>query len=438
MKVKLSGVLALVLTVSMARPARADCCDSILGCAASIATDGLSCLAQQIVATVKSLVNLITNLVDRTSGATQAASDGAQALVNQTISDLTTQSQQSGADLAAALQQANAILRQESAVAVAPPPKARPVTAGPAKPATGIVPIRTTLPPPGALVGLFQKGVAEIQSLKAAGDPDVTKVSQFMAQARQSEGPGVQSALSVANQAINAPLQNMLARLNSLLSDPMHIFDPTDMVDQMANSVMANLDVNINQMVTSILAGPQKAFDAAQPAYDELTGNGDRAKAIAAAMQAAYSQRTQASQNALAELLPFPSVATSSNLKARSLVGAGGRRLYAQMMSTVKARQQQVANASKQKIQAIGPLVSQYKTLRTQAAAARAAVPTYKANFSRQLSATMAGKTQAQINAQRDALVAQARSQFAGDPKTRDTVIQMVQTESAKIKATAK
>jgi hypothetical protein len=481
-------LLALALTLGVASPVLADCCDSLFGCAVAVVTEGLSCVVQEIVSTVKNLVNLVSNVLERTSGATQKASDGAQAYVNQTISDMTTQSQQSGADLAAALHQANAIYKEETSpiatsathagptmaassptTTTGPNTSARPAAAARAKPAAqgslihpavtaaaaqpasgstsstarpangatpapGAVSVQSTLPPHGSLAGLFEKAVKQIESLKAAGDPDVAKVGQFMTQARQSEGPGLQSALAVADKSINAPLRDMLSHLNTLLADPTHIFDPSDVVNQLANSVLENLDTNIAQLVEGITSGPQQAFDAAQPAYDELLTNAERAKEIAAAMSRAHTERSQASQNALSDLLPFPAVASSSNARARSLA-TGGRPLYAQLMSTAKTRKQQIAVAPVRDVKAIAPLAAQLKTLRGKAASARAAVPTYQSNFSRQLNATMEGKTQAQIDARRDQLIAQARTQLATDPKTRDAVIRLLTTETGKVRA---
>jgi hypothetical protein len=300
--------------------------------------------------------------------------------------------------------------------------------------AVGTVSPESGLPPHGALAGLLEKGVKVIESLKAAGEPDAAKINQYMMQARQSEGPGLQSAMAVADKAINAPLRDMLSHLNNLLADPTHIFDPSDVVNQLANSVLDNLDTNIGQLIEGITSGPQKAFDAAQPAYDELLTNAERANQIAAAMRRAHTERSQASQNALSDLLPFPSVASSNNTRARSLT-AGGRPMYAQIMSTAAVRRQQIAVAPERTVKAIAPLVTELNTLRAKAATARAAMPTYQANFSRQLNALMAGKTQSQINAQRDSLIALARTQLASDPKTRDAVIRQLTTETGKIRA---
>lgn len=57
---------------------------------------------------------------------------------------------------------------------------------------------------------------------------------------------------------------------------------------------------------------------------------------------------------------------------------------------------------------------------------------TYKTNFSTKLDSYMNGKTPAQIAATRDSLVAEARSKFANDPKTRDAVINLLNSETAK------
>ena len=49
--------------------------------------------------------------------------------------------------------------------------------------------------------------------------------------------------------------------------------------------------------------------------------------------------------------------------------------------------------------------------------------------FPSKLDATVRGKTAVQITAQRDSLIAEARTHFAKDPKTRDAVIALLSSE---------
>jgi hypothetical protein len=83
-------------------------------------------------------------------------------------------------------------------------------------------------------------------------------------------------------------------------------------------------------------------------------------------------------------------------------------------------------------MQALTPLLAQYKALRAEALAGRLKVPAYRSDFGRRFDAACAGKTQAEVSAQRDQWIADARRQFAGDPRTRDAVIALITSESSK------
>ncbi len=480
MKMRATFLLALFLCVG-AGPAIADCCDSFLGCAAAYVTDGLSCIVQELVSTVKHLIELMNNLTLRVSGNTQRASDEARQYVSSTIAQIRSDASQSSTTLATSLEQANAIYKKETSLVTSTagiaaqevkpgsgsPASSKPATAQPAKPvgalvgrsavhaaggaapaappansapaahggaAPAAVPITTTLPPHGALAGLFEKALAEIQKAKTAGDQDSPRVTRLMTQAEQSEGPALQSALAAADQAINAPIRKVMSFLNGMLADPTSIYDPTDIVDQVIDNVMANLDTNIKQMTNTITAGPQAAFDAAQAPHDDLVANARRAQLLAAAMQTAYTERTQAARNALSDLLPLTAEATGTSATARTVKPLGNIAAYGQIMNKFKGEKQQIAVAARQRMEALAPVLSQFKALRARAAAARAAAPTYKINFTRKLNATFANKTPAEINKLRDQFIVQARSQYAGDPRTRDKVIALLQSETAKLK----
>lgn len=494
MKRAIALLLVCILSLGAATPALADCCDSVFGCAVAYVTDGLSCVVQELIATVKNLVTMMSDLSSRVTGTTQQASDNARKYVSDTIELTRTEAQYSSSELAAALQQANTLYNEETSltgyanhtakentapatarnsasstpVASAHPASSRPakqsgpLTAQPnvhpgaaattatAQPSQGNAPnnaqringsvpqeavsVTGNLVPHAGLRGLFEKSVAEVQQRKAAGDRDFPKVNQLMTQAEQTEGPAVDSALSAADKAINEPIRQILDRLKNMLSDPTGIFDPTDIVNSVATNVLNNLDTNISQMVQTITQGPQKAFDAAQPLQDELGANAQRAKEIAAAMQNAYTQRTEASQIALSKLLPFPSVAATSSNQTRILTPTGTKS-YSEVLLKFKNNRQTIVPAAKQRMQAIAPLLAKFKELHSKAIAAHSASPTYKANFTQKLNASLANKTQAEINSQRDQLIAQARAQYANDPKTRDKLVALFTSETSKIRA---
>ena len=149
-------------------------------------------------------------------------------------------------------------------------------------------------------------------------------------------------------------------------------------------------------------------------------------------MQTAYTQRPPASEIALSNLLPAPSVVSASNTEAKS-VAPGSYSSYSQVLSRFKNNKQTIAPAAKQRMQAIVPALTKFKELRNRALAVRSAAPTYKTNFTQKLNAAFVNKTQAEINSQRDQLIAQARAQYANDPKTRDKLIALFTSETSKI-----
>jgi hypothetical protein len=198
--------------------------------------------------------------------------------------------------------------------------------------------------------------------------------------------------------------------------------------------VLANLDTNIDQMTNTITAGPQQAFDAAQNSHDDLVANGQRAQLLAVAMQKAYTQRTQAALDELGQLLPMTAVATGSNTRAKMAVPLGNLVAYSQIMGKFKSNKQQIVAASRQRMQALMPALAQYTAVRNKAIAARSSAASYKISFSQKMATTFANKNQTQINALRDQLIAQARTQYAAEPTMRDKIIALLTSEAARIK----
>src|SRR5665213_2629522 len=98
-------------------------------------------------------------------------------------------------------------------------------------------------------------------------------------------------------------------------------------------------------MIADITAGPDQAFAAAQPAYDDLLANAQSAQTLATAMDNLYQLRSPAAAQALYALLPMPqlgnntkaTVVASTNVAAKS----GPRLSFATIsarMATVKQK----------------------------------------------------------------------------------------------------
>lgn len=492
--------LVTLLTLGAASPAFADCCDSIIDCAATVATDGVSCAIQEFIDSIKDLASFVQNLLDQASGATSSATRGAEASVTSTINDMTAETNQNAEALRASEAQGAQLASKEAQfkilsaktvgnvpvadvalkpaappattkpmaarrVAPAPPPppppanpmhgtlvnpNAAPVRLAAPKPTAAPAPTMTaplaaagptTVPlaaPARAFLDEMNRASAEISKEKAAGDQNAASVMRFMAQARQSEGSGMKSANQIADAAVEAPFRNMLNQLTSLLTNPGDLTSPKSAIEAMANSIMGNLNVSIDQVIDAITSGPNQAFQAAQPAYTQLQLHAERSKAIASAMDVLYRDRSQAAANALEKLLPKVAPAAEENNYASISSNLSSHLVYPAAMAKFAAGKQQVKATFMKRFDGLSTRMTKYEGVRAKARNNRSSVVTYRTNFSAKLDASMKGKTPAQITAMRDSLVAVARTKYANDPKTRDAVINLLSSESAKRASMAK
>jgi hypothetical protein len=485
-------VFATLMTLGAASPAAADCCDSFWDCAATVVTEGMSCAVQEFIDTVKGLMSLIQNLGDQATGITADASNAAKAGVNDMIATMTSQSQSSDATLKQAEIDAKRLAQQEAQFTVqkatvvaqvattnavpanpvtggtapaaprqrmqarqAPPPPPPPASPGAMRAtvrSAGAAPAMTTASaspqltattnasgptevkvaaPARAYMGDMNRASAEISKDKAAGDQDLISINQNMANARQTEGTGAQSALQIADKAVAAPFKSLLSQLTNMLSNPTDLIDPSSAIEAAGNALMANLDVSVGQVVDAITAGPNAAFTSAQPAYTDIQMRGEHAHQISLAMDVLFQKRTPAALAALNALLPKEGPSTNG-AAMRMTAPVNNQYQFSTVMSRFAASRQKAKTDYKARLQSFSTQMAQYKAVRLKARSARSAMPMYKSNFGSKLDAAVRGKTAAQITAQRDSLIAEARTHFAKDPKTRDAVIALLSSELSK------
>ncbi|MDQ2931803.1 MAG: hypothetical protein M3Y05_13460 [Gemmatimonadota bacterium] len=488
--------LVTLLTLGAASPAFADCCDSIIDCAATVATDGVSCAIQEFIDSIKDLASFVQNLLDQASGATSSATRGAEAAVTGTINDMTAETNQNAEALRASEAQGAQLASNEAQFKIlsaktvgnvpvagvtlkpaAPPATTRPIAARkvaqappppPANPMHGTLinpnaaPVHLAAPKPAptptmtaplaaagpttvplaaparAFLDEMNRASAELSKEKAAGDQNAASVMRFMAQARQSEGSGMKSANQIADAAVEAPFKNMLNQLTSLLTNPGDLTSPKSAIEAMANSIMGNLNVSIDRVIDAITSGPNQAFQDAQPAYTQLQAHAERARAIANAMDVLYRDRSQAAANALEKLLPKVAAVATENKYAPFSSNLARHLAYPAAMAKFATSKQQVKATFMKRFDGLSTRMTKYEGVRAKARNNRSSVVTYRTNFSAKLDASMRGKTPAQITAMRDSLVAVARTKYANDPKTRDAVINLLSSESAKRASIAK
>ena len=494
MTIRKTGPLLLVLAAGgVSSPVLADCCSGFLSCAATVVTYGVSCEIQTLIDTLNSIANLLTNFIHDVTGQTQDAERQARQSVTDTFNTMQSQSQQGASDLSAALSQAQTIYKEEDAVrntkektavdpnvlAASPTAASAPLTvqsqahqASNQKPAGGpalamqaqakqplapaAAPVnpmlqkatvtagtrvaasdQTITQPYGAFADAFSRAVKQIALLKSAGDADLTKVNQYLAQAQSSEGPGVAQADTVAG-LMNSPLTAMQSQISSMLANPLNAFDPTSAVDALENTITADMSANISQMIADITTGPDNAFTAAQPNYDDLLAKAESAQAIAAAMDQLYKQRSTAAATALDALLPRPTYVGMNHQASMqtNLASKFGRR---QPFATVAAK---LTSARKNALLAYkkpntSPLHAAIAQFKAQRAEGKSPLPqssllSYQSKLTQQLNGYFNGKSAAAIANQRDQLIAQTRTQYAKDPTTANGVIALLNSEAAK------
>lgn len=482
------AALAAVLSLGAASPAFADCCDSFFDCAATVVTEGVSCAMQEFIDAVKGLVTFVNNLLNQATGATQDATHSAQQFVSNTIDDITSQSQSANTVLAQAAASAKQLADEEkqfpvfTAQKVGSSPSAsagsnssasstpsRPANANKtssaqgsssssnshvmhassaaatnattstssnshtttmhAAVATSVEPISAAAPA-RAYMDVMNRALAEITKAKAAGDHDFATVNQYMTDARNSEGSGLKSASQIADAAVEAPFKNLLSQLTSMLANPTELTAPSSAIEAAANSIMSNVNVSIGQIVDAITNGPIHAFEATQGSYTDLQYQADHAKAIADAMDHLFRDRTTAAAAALEALLP--KVAAKPEVSLHAMSNLPNHLAYSTVMSKFTAGREKVKSDYAQRLQGLSARMTQYEAARAKYRTARSSLPAARASFSSKLDGYLTGKTAAERTAQRDSLIAQARSRFANDPKTRDAVIALLTSESNK------
>jgi hypothetical protein len=476
----LSVALAAILTFGAASPALADCCDTFWDCAATVVTEGVSCAMQEFINTVKDLINMVNNLVNIASGAAETAQNAARNAVDDVINSATSQSQLADSELGVAAASAKKLAGEESVIPMytaqragtgttPPTPTPRPGAAKATPAATGAsnthvmtahsvagsnatatthsntsAPTTTTAPvaqtavtvavqgAPRAFMSEMNRALEEVNKAKAAGDQDLSTVNRYIDQAKSTEGAGLKSAGQIFNDAINAPLKGLLSRLSGMLTDPTDLTSPSSFIESTANSIMADLGVNIDKVIGSIVDGPKAALEQAQPSYTDLQLQSDRAQAIATAMDKLYRDRTPAARAALVAMLPGGAAPAASTSNTHAISHASNHIAYSAVMTRLATSRDKVKSDFLGRFQGLNTQMKQYEAVRAKARTARASLPTAKSNFGSQLDAHINGKTQAERTAQRDSLIKEARSHFANDPKTRDAVINLLTSESNK------
>jgi len=508
---KTGPVLMILVAGGVASPVLADCCSSIWSCAATVVTYGVSCEVQTIIDTLNDIKNGLATFMGALDGSTQDAERGARQSVADTLNTMQSQSQQSASDLAAALSQVQLLLKEEKTIIeyrdksqvnqdlvagspttsggtteVHPPrneqakngapvgtqaqvsqapvnqslvsagapanPMLRKGTVGAEAPISNSEVSAAT--PHGELADTFARAVKQIEVLKSAGDSDLDSVNGYLVQAKNSEGPGDAQADSIAA-LMFSPLNAIKSEIDALLSNPIAAFDPSSIVDNMESTFMANLTSNVNQIVAAITTGPDKAFTAAQPTYDDLLAKAENAQAIAAAATELYKRRTTAAAEAVNALVPITEYAGTSNARTPSNIASLSNRASQSNQASLSSQAPKFGQRQSFAVLSARMLTTRQRALqafrkpdttqlhaaivkfKAQRAAGKSPLPqstlaAYQNTLKQQLDGHFNGKPAAAVANERDQLIAEARSKLARDPATANNVVALLNSEAAK------
>jgi hypothetical protein len=463
-------VLTLALVGSSTQTAWAGCCDDFWGCAAAIATDGLSCVVEGLIDTVNNLVHKVSNLRNQINGmsndaahkAQQAVIDAADSLRGETQNALDQQNQAhnraiqvvndetapgvlrsktqpagktaaNGASVGTANQPAgqnkvgnNATARNANVPA---PASNSPRITG----ATGVMAPALRPADPAEIQEEEKQALKEVEKQQAASEARGNNINAMANKAKNQAANGVNVGLNLASKLAVAPLDGVANWLKDLLAHPDKIFDPTSIIDSEVDTVMNDLSSTLDQVANAVTSDANRTMQSAQSDYDEVQLEKAREELMAEKMEVLHRDRTQAALEDLYKLVPPPRMNHAAVQGVAASAGIGSARVpFNAILARISIGRQRAVAVPKQRIQEVQMQVAQLKAIRFQARNIRGSLPTYQRTFSQKMDGYLAGKSTADLDRRRDQLIAEARAHFAGDPRTRDAVIKLLTAEAGR------
>ena len=480
MKRRLSAIatVAVVASFSFVRPLRA-CCDDTWSCIAAVATGGLSCAMESLVNLVKTLAENVARLVNTLANQVSDVVNLARTELGNAANDIRGLASQAEADFNAAAQLAATVVNDASRPAVVavragvtPPalaPGAQPGIAvgavvggaakgsgasvgkaspGAMKPAAVVAGAPTVGAPSGsgsmAIANLPADPKDILDALRRAKDaveglrPDITaplnQVRQFAGQAEQQVASAVGSAAGIAETALMAPLRVLGNMLTGLLAHPERLFDPGSIVDDAINQVTTQVIATMNQVHDAVMSQATATLNLAHQPLQDVLDRSASAKKIADAMQKLEKTRNRAALEGLNKVMPtqrgdsralVSHVALATHAsgivaldlnKHKTMVAAPFARLSAAKLTARTAGTQMNAKLK-------GPW-AEFKRLR---ASPVKLDPSAKPKVDAEFNSRFAGKSPAQAEAEKRAMVAEARNRFAKDPETLRKVVALIE-----------
>ncbi len=456
------AAVALVSVFPLAAPLQA-CCDDFWSCVGAVASGGLTCAVESLINSINALIQNVSRLASTLGQQAADVVNLAKSELNGAANDLRNLAGQAEGDFNAAAQLAQSVLNEASRPQVMVPHVAPGVAAaagtagtrvGPGavqapglRPGVAPAPASATAPKLATAVGGVGVGAGAAgrvdqlpadprevtEALRRAKDaidalrPDVTQpinqVRQFATQAEQQAASAASSAANIAQTALLGPLQSLGNMLTDLVRHPERIFDPSRIVDDAITQITTQAITTMTQVHDAVMQQAKATLDQAQRPIQDALDRASVAKKIADAMQKVQRSRTKASCDALNGLIPrqrldvrtfvtqvagaapAPGIAALNLSQHRTMALAPFNRTVASRLTAKTAGTQMGAKLK-------GPW-QEFKRL--QAAAPKvdpAAKPRVEAEISRRFS----GKSGAAADAEKQALLNEARARFAKDP----------------------
>ncbi|HEX9009425.1 MAG TPA: hypothetical protein VF804_03585 [Holophagaceae bacterium] len=446
------ATVALVSLFPLASPLRA-CCDDFWSCAAAVATGGLSCAVEDLINSIKTLIQNVSKLAstlgqqamdvvnlaknelsgaanDLRNLASQAESDfNSAAQAAQTIVNEAGRPQMLAPQAVGALATTGGAAQRAGGGMVAPVGGARPAVPTPARttPPAGATGVMHFDPPvsPQDLLDALRRAQQAVDGLRPDVTQPINQVRQFATQAEQQAVAAASSAANIAQTALLAPLQTLGNMLQDLVNHPEHIFDPSKIVDDAITQITNQAITTMTQVHDAVMQQAKGTLDLAQKPLQDALDRASVAKKIVDAMQRLQHARTQSALDALNAVVPrqrldarmlvsqvaaatHPSGIAALNLSQHhTMVLAPFNRITASRLTARAAGAQMAAQLK-------GPW-QQFKRIQ---AAPPKADPAAKGRVDADLARRFAGMTPAQAQAEKQRLDNEARARFAKDPQT--------------------
>ena len=431
------SVLSILLAAAIGMPASAGCCDDFWGCAAAVATAGLSCAVQAEADAIQALLRKTTSQRDATT-------DAYNAQLHAVVADLTGQLAAIEAEIKTLLQQVDAAqaggdkilhedadmiratlaIREGAALKAA----ATPVPSAVSKLKTTERIGAAATPASGSSRGGSEYLVADAATLRALqSDTSLAVLRQRLDElarekkllidkiiAKEASILGVEiAATEAAKAAYDAdflkPLNDVIAALEAALVDPSKIVGLATSAANLINDAVKGLGVVVDRALGSVEDTGNAALASLVAPVNELRKLAAEAAAILAKMEKMTALKTVAERRALAANAPAaPTPAPTALRKLKSHAEFAGK-----------------ARSLASDLAALKPGV-----LRLAQPQATVNVVPFRQRLSGEFDGTFRGKSPTDAKKKLGELTAEARRRFASDTKTLAAVEKLLNDEA--------